>query len=91
MHVAEFTLRPKPGHYSQVAELYSSFASDFLSDHPALETVLILGDEGNGVVRGVGVFSDRPSADSVNSDPEFAAFNDAVAPMLRTLCDMPPR
>ncbi|SRR6266511_1144385 len=82
MHVAEFTLRPKPRHYSQVAEMYSNFASDFLSDHPALESVLILGDEGSGVVRGVGVFTDRPSADRVNSDPEFAAFNDAVAPML---------
>ena len=33
-------------------------------------------------MRGVGVFTDRPAADSVNSDPEFAAFNDAVAPML---------
>lgn len=40
------------------------------------------GDEGSGVVRGVGVFNDRPAADSVNSDPEFAAFNDTVAPML---------
>jgi hypothetical protein len=43
---------------------------------------LILGDEGSGVVRGVGVFIDRPAADGVNSDPAFAAFNDAVAPML---------
>jgi hypothetical protein len=28
------------------------------------------------------VFTDRPAADSVNSDPEFAAYNDAVAAML---------
>ena len=82
MHVAEFTLRSKPGHYTEVAELYSTFAAEFLSGHPALESVLILGDEGSGVVRGIGVFSDRPSADSVNSDPQFAAFNDAVAAML---------
>jgi quinol monooxygenase YgiN len=82
MHVAEFTLHVKPGHYTEVTELYSNFASDFLSDHPALESVLILGDEGSGVVRGVGVFADRPAADRVNSDPEFAAFNDSVAPML---------
>jgi quinol monooxygenase YgiN len=46
--------------------------------------VLVVGDEGSGVVRGMGVFTDRPAADSVNSDPEFAAFNDAVAPMLAT-------
>jgi quinol monooxygenase YgiN len=82
MYVAEFTLRAKPGHYREVADLYSTFAAEFLSEHPALQTVLILGDEGSGVVRGVGVFTDRPSADSVNSDPEFALFNDAVAPLL---------
>jgi hypothetical protein len=33
--------------------------------------VLILGDEAAGMVRGVGVFSDRGSADAVNSDPEL--------------------
>jgi len=82
MYVAEFTLQAKPGHYAEVAELYSAFAAEFLSGHPALESVLILGDEASGVVRGVGVFTDQPSADSVNSDPQFAAFNDAIAPML---------
>jgi quinol monooxygenase YgiN len=82
MYVAEFTLRAKPGHYAEVAALYSAFAEEFLSTHPALQTVLVLGDEGSGLVRGVGVFDDRPSADSVNSDPEFAAFNDAVEPLL---------
>jgi len=82
MYVAEFTLHAKSGHYADVSALYSAFAADFLSVHPALETVLVLGDEGSGVVRGIGVFVDRPAADSVNSDPEFAAFNDAVAPLL---------
>jgi quinol monooxygenase YgiN len=82
MYAAEFTLHAKPGHYAEVAALYSAFAADFLSDHPALESVMILGDEASGIVRGIGVFTDRPAADSVNSDPEFAAFNDAVAAML---------
>jgi quinol monooxygenase YgiN len=82
VHVAEFTLRAKPGHYKAVADLYSSFAAEFLSEHEALETVLVIGDEGSGVIRGIGVFVDRESADGVNSDPEFAAFNDAVAPLL---------
>jgi quinol monooxygenase YgiN len=82
MHVAEFTLHAKPGHFDQVAEMYSDFAAAFLSDHPALETVLVIGDEGSGVVRGVGVFEDRQGADEVNSDPEFASFNDRVAPLL---------
>jgi len=82
MHVAEFTLHPKPGHFEEVAEIYSEFAAGFLSDHPALETVLILGDEAGGVVRGIGVFTDRNAADSVNSDPEFASFNDRITPLL---------
>jgi quinol monooxygenase YgiN len=82
MHVAEFTLHAKPGHFEQVAEIYSEFAAGFLSDHPALETVLVLGDEASGVVRGIGVFADQEQADAVNSDPEFAAFNDTVAPLL---------
>jgi quinol monooxygenase YgiN len=82
MYVAEFTLRSKPGHYSEVASLYSTFAAEFLANHDALVSVTVIGDAGTGVVRGIGVFTDRPAADRVNSDPEFAAFNDAVAPML---------
>ena len=30
MYVAEFTLQAKPGHYTEVAALYSAFAADFL-------------------------------------------------------------
>jgi quinol monooxygenase YgiN len=82
MHIAEFTLHAKPGHYQDVADIYSAFAAEFLSVHPALETVLIVGDEADGVVRGIGVFTDRESADAVNSDPQFADFNDTVAPLL---------
>jgi quinol monooxygenase YgiN len=82
MHVAEFSLHAKPGHFEQVADAYSDFARTFLSDHPALQSVLILGDEAAGLVRGIGVFEDRDAADAVNSDPEFAAFNDRVAPLL---------
>ena len=65
-----------------MAEVYSEFAARFLSEQAALETVLILGDEAAGTVRGIGVFSDQESADAVNSDPEFAAFNDRVGPLL---------
>jgi quinol monooxygenase YgiN len=82
MHVAEFTLHPKPGHFDDVAEIYSEFAAGFLSGHPALQTVLILGDEAAGTVRGIGVFSDEEAADAVNSDPEFATFNDRIGPLL---------
>lgn len=82
MHVAEFSLHAKPGHFDAVAESYSEFAGDFLSGHPALQTVLVIGDEATGVVRGIGVFNDRQDADAVNSDPQFASFNDRVAPLL---------
>ena len=82
MYVVEFTLHAKPGHYSEVAALYSTFADDFLSEHPALQSVLIVGDEASGLVRGIGTYTDRADADAVNSDPEFASFNDAVAPLL---------
>jgi quinol monooxygenase YgiN len=82
VHVAEFTLHAKPGHYEEVAEIYSRFGERFLSSQDALQTVLILGDEAAGTVRGIGIFSDEQSADAVNSNPEFAAFNDEVAPLL---------
>jgi hypothetical protein len=53
MYVAECTLHAKPGHYTQVANLYSSFAADFLANHEELESVLVVGDEGSGIVRGL--------------------------------------
>ena len=82
MHAAEFTLHAKPGHFDEVAEVYSDFARSFLSDHPALHSVLVLGDEAAGLVRGIGVFDDRNAADAVNSDAQFAAFNDRIGPLL---------
>ena len=69
MYVTEFTLRAKPGHFEQLAEIHSEFAADFLSDHPALETVMVVGDEASGVVRGIGVYTDREAADEVNATP----------------------
>jgi quinol monooxygenase YgiN len=82
--VAEFTLHAKPGRYSDVADIYSAFAADFLATHDALVSVMIVGDEASGIVRGIGVFENRESADTVNSDPAFAAFNDTIAPLLAT-------
>lgn len=82
MYVAEFTLHAKPGHFDEVADVYSEFAEKFLSEQDELVNVLILGDEASGTVRGIGVFADRPSADAVNANPEFAEFNDRVAPLL---------
>jgi quinol monooxygenase YgiN len=82
VYVVEFTLHAKPGHYSEVAALYSTFANDFLQEHAALQSVFVVGDEASGVIRGIGVYADRADAEAVNSDPEFASFNDAVEPLL---------
>ena len=82
MYVTEFSLHAKPGHYDQLAEIHSKFAADFLSDHPALQTVLVVGDEASGLVRGIGVYTDREAAEEVNSDPEFAAYNDQIESLL---------
>ena len=82
MYVVMFTLHAKPGHYAELADIYSAFAAGFLSSHDALESVLVVGDEASGVLRGVGVYDEKDSADAVNSDPEFAAFNDAIAGLI---------
>jgi quinol monooxygenase YgiN len=82
MYVSEFTLHAKPGQFEQLAETYSAFAREFLSMQPQLESVLILGDEAQGIVRGIGVFEEEAAADAVNSDPVFAAFNEAAEPLL---------
>ena len=82
MHVAQFTLHAKPGHYEQVAEIYSEFAAGFLSDHPALQTVLILGDEASGVVRGVGGVHGSGGRRRRRRRPSFASFNDRIGLLL---------
>ena len=82
MYVTEFTLHAKPGHFEELAEIHSKFAADFLSDHPALQSVLVVGDEASGLVRGVAVYADREAAEAVNSDPEFASYNERIEPLL---------
>ncbi len=80
--VVEFTLNVKPGHYEQVAEIYSEFAHDYLALNPSLLSVLIVGDAGQGVVRGIGVFDNAENAAAVNSDQIFADFNDKISPLI---------
>lgn len=81
-NVVEFTMNVKPGHCAEVVELYSIFACKFQLIDPSLRTVHILGDEGPGLVRGIGIFDTRVAANQVNSNALFAAFNDAVAPLI---------
>jgi hypothetical protein len=82
MHVAEFTLHAKPGHFDELAELYSAFARDFLSTQPELETVLVLGDEGQGIVRGIGIFDEEAAGGPAPRKPVGAGRAEA-SPQLR--------
>jgi len=80
--VVEFTLNVKPGHYTDVLDLYSEFAHTYMELNPALISVLVVGDEGAGVVRGIGVYGDHDEAAAVNSDVFFGAFMDAIEPLI---------
>jgi quinol monooxygenase YgiN len=81
-YVVEFTLDVKPGHYQEVVDLYSEFAHDFMAIDPHLTNVHIVGDPGQGLVRGIGIFDSQEAAAAVNSDVIFATFNDAIAPLI---------
>ncbi len=80
--VVEFTLNVKPGHYTDVLDLYSEFAHTYMELNPALISLLVVGDEGVGVVRGIGVYGDHDEAAAVNSDVFFGAFMDAIEPLI---------
>lgn len=80
--VVEFTLNVKPGHYAQVLALYSEWAHTYMDINPALVSALIVGDEGTGIVRGIGVYRDHDEAAAVNSDSFFGDFMDAIAPLI---------
>ena len=80
--VVEFTLNVKPGHYTDVLDLYSEFAHTYMELNPALISVLVVGDEGAGVVRGIGVYGDHDEAAAVNSDVFFGAFMDEIEPLI---------
>ena len=64
-----------------VASLYASFDAEFAANHDAHESEVVVGDEESGIECGFGAVADRP-ANGVDNDPEFAAFNDAVASVL---------
>ena len=80
--VVEFTLNVKPGHYTDVLDLYSEFAHTYMELNPALLSIIVVGDEGAGVVRGIGVYGDHDEAAAVNSDVFFGAFMDAIEPLI---------
>ena len=80
--VVEFTLNVKPGHYTDVLDLYSEFAHTYMELNPALISLHVVGDEGVGVVRGIGVYGDHDEAAAVNSDVFFGAFMDAIEPLI---------
>lgn len=79
--LVEFTLHAKPGHYEEVAKLYGEFAKRFQEKHPSDELILLVGDPASGLVRGIGVLP-HDLAEEVNSDEDFAAFNDSVSDLI---------
>jgi hypothetical protein len=80
--VVEFTLNVKPGHYAEVLSLYSDFAHTYLEINPAFVSMLVVGDEGSGIVRGIGVYTDHVEAAAVNSDGFFGDFMDVIEPLI---------
>lgn len=80
--VVEFTLNVKPGHYAEVLSMYSEFALTYKDINPAFVSQLVVGDEGAGIVRGIGVYTDHAEASAVNSDAFFGDFMDTVAPLI---------
>jgi len=80
--VVEFTLNVKPGHYADVLELYSSFAHTYIEVNPSLLSILVVGDEGSGIVRGIGVYGTQDEAAAINSDAFFGAFMDSIEPLI---------
>jgi len=80
--VVEFTLNVKSGHYADVLALYSEFAHTYMDVNSALLSVLVVGDEGSGLVRGIAVYSDHKEAAAVNSELFFGTFMDAIEPLI---------
>lgn len=76
--VIEFTLQAKPGHYQQVMDLEVKFVDAFFGTHPSLKIVLVVGDPSAGIVRAIAVYDTHEAANAVNSDPDFAEYNDLI-------------
>ena len=62
--------------------LYSDFAHAYLEINPAFVSMLDVGDEGSGIVRGIGVYTDHAEAAAVNSDAFFGDFMDVIEPLI---------
>ncbi len=80
--VIEFTMHANPGQYTHLLEVYSEFAEQLKESHEGLTQVLVVGDPGSGLVRGIGVFDSSGQAEAVNSEQVFADFNSKVTPLI---------
>ena len=80
--VIEFTMHAKPGQYDHLLGVYSEFAEQLQQSHEGLSQVLVVGDPGSGLVRGIGVFDTMEQAEVVNSEEVFADFNSKVTPLI---------
>ena len=80
--VIEFTMHANPGQYDHLLGVYSEFAEQLQQSHEGLTQVLVVGDPGSGLVRGIGVFETPAQAEEVNSEEFFADFNSKVEPLV---------
>jgi len=80
--VIEFTMHAKPGRYADVLAAYSEFAQAFQEAVPADRLILITGDPASGLIRGIGVFTEKQIAADVYSMPFFAEFNDSISDLI---------
>ena len=80
--IIEFTMHAKPGRYADVLAAYSEFAQAFQEAVPADRLILITGDPASGLIRGIGVFTEKQIAADVYSMPFFAKFNDSISDLI---------
>ena len=80
--IIEFTMHAKPGKYADVLAAYSEFAQAFQEAVPADRLILITGDPASGLIRGIGVFTEKQIAADVYSMPFFAEFNDSISELI---------
>ncbi len=78
----EFTMKAKPGHYSEVMEKYVAFADVFVETDPDEQLALITGDPASGTIRGIGLYDSHAAGGAANSRASMAAFMDEVADLI---------
>lgn len=77
--VIEYTMVALPGKYEELLDSYVEFADRFGEQNPTEDLILITGDAGEGVIRGIGVFESGAEGHEVYGAELFLAFRDHAA------------